>query len=158
MDQELLDHWCQDQVKGFQFCIHFNAQDNGSAMFFVIVKWCNLIHAHNAQTSSISCKTCRCPISNMTSPNPTYRFRNVWTRSPLLEKPIQKLWGRNSSYNPPHHSPYSRTTCIPGGVSGRSTRISRQSRWGTCPWIIITTSSPQGGGPPRITRILRSYL
>ena len=50
----------------------------------LFLKWCDLINAQDAQTSSLSCKILRCPISNMTSPRPTCRFWDVWMRYPLL--------------------------------------------------------------------------
>ena len=42
------------KLRAFKYAYTFNTQDYGAAMFFVIVKWCNLIHAQDAQTSSLS--------------------------------------------------------------------------------------------------------
>ena len=140
-----------------KYAYTFNAQYYGASTFFVIEKKrCKLIQEKDVQTSSISRKKWRCTISNMKSPKPTCRLRNVWMRYPSLGKPIQKLRGRNSPSTPPHHAQSSRTTWRPGGLSGRRTRISQQSRWGPWPWGSITTSSSKGGGPPRIPRMIRS--
>ena len=39
------------KLRAFNYAFTLNAQDDGATMFFVIVKWCNLIQAQDYQTS-----------------------------------------------------------------------------------------------------------
>ena len=141
-------------MRDFKSSYTFNSQYDGAAIFFVIIKIVRPDTCALLSDINYNLETWRCLISNMTSPKSICRLWNVWIRYPLLGVNIQTFWGRNSPSTSPYHAHSSRTTWRPGGVIGRSTRISHQSSWGPWPWRIITTSSPQGCGLPGIPRVL----
>ena len=91
-------------------------------------------------------------------PNTTIFLLVSCLRSTFMGKPIDKLWGSNSIFTPPHYDHSSRTIWRLGGVSGRMTIISHHNKWGKCTWRSTKTSSIQVGGPTRTPRILRSWL
>ena len=91
-------------------------------------------------------------------PNTTIFLLVSCLRSTFMGKPIAKLRGSNSIFNPPHYDHSSRTIWRLGGVSGRMTIISHHNKWGKCTWRSTKTSSIQVGGPTRTPRILRSWL
>ena len=63
-------------LRAFKTSYIYNNQNDGAAIFFVVVKRFNLTHAKDSQTNRQICKPPGCIISNMIYPNPTYRFRN----------------------------------------------------------------------------------
>ena len=116
------------KLRDFRSAYTFNTHDNGSAIFFVILKIVR--RDTNAGFSDINSKMekWRCLSENMMPPKPTCTLKNGWMRYNFMGENIQKLQGRNPNSTTPHHAQSSRTTYIPGGMSGRRTRSSQQIR------------------------------
>ena len=64
LGSKMLDLWIKNslttdakfKLRDFNYAYTLNVQDDGSAMLFVILKWCDLIHVKDDQTSIISWK------------------------------------------------------------------------------------------------------
>ena len=141
-------------LRAFKTSYTYNNQDDEYEMLFVIVKmvlpdtctgWANI----NTKLETIR-------MSHFKNYIP--KLWNRQTGFPLMGKHIHKLWGNNSTATPRHHYHSSGTTRRIVGVSGGITKISQNKRWGPWTWISTITSSSQGFGPTKISRMIRSWL
>ena len=146
MYKELFEHQRQEQFKGFQFYIYLQHSVLWWCNFFVIIE---MVRPDTLLgCSDIKSKLEKMKISHFKYGIPKSNLKIVEWRDEIFftGKPIQKLWGINSTSTPPHHSWSSRTAWIPGEVGGRRTSISKHTRWGPWPWRSVKTFLPQRGG------------